>query len=141
MTYRLHRTTIVHGDIATVFAYFRNPRNLEAITPPWLGFRIVSTSDEVVRAGTRIRYRLSIAGIPVSWESCITEYSDQHHFADEQITGPYSRWYHRHTFRQVSGGVEMTDDVDYALPLGVIGRIVHWLVVRHQLSPTKPECC
>lgn len=133
MTYRLHRTVVVPGDIATVFAFFKNPRNLEAITPPWLGFRIVFTSDDVVSEGTRIRYRLRIGGIPMSWESRITEYADQAHFADEQVTGPYKRWYHRHSFRSVPGGVEMTDDVDYTLPFGPMGRAVHWLVVRRQL--------
>ena len=30
-------------------------------------------------------------------------------------------------------GVEMTDDVEYRLPFGPLGRLVHWLVVRHQL--------
>jgi len=48
------------------------PHNLEAITPPWLGFRILFTNDDTVRQGTRIRYRLRIAGIPMSWESRIT---------------------------------------------------------------------
>ena len=133
MPYRLHRKTFLHGDIADVFEFFKNPRNLEAITPPWLGFRIVASSDAAVCQGTRIRYRLSLAGIPMSWESRITEYADESHFADEQVTGPYARWYHRHTFRAVPGGVEMTDDVDYALPFGPLGRLAHWLVVRHQL--------
>jgi hypothetical protein len=131
--FRLHRTTFLRGDIAGVFAFFKNPRNLEALTPPWLGFRIVSSTDDAVRKGTRIRYRLSLGGIPMAWESRITEYEDASHFADEQVTGPYARWYHRHSFRVVPGGVEMTDDVDYALPLGPLGRFAHRVVVRHQL--------
>ena len=133
MSYRLCRTTILPGDVAHVFEFFKNPRNLEAITPPWLGFRIVSTSDDTVREGTRIRYRLSLASIPMAWESRITEYVDGSHFADEQVTGPYARWSHRHSFRAVPDGVEMTDDVEYTLPLGPLGRLVHWAVVRHQL--------
>jgi hypothetical protein len=133
MTHRLTRTTLLPGTVPEVFAFFKNPRNLETITPPWLGFRITSTSDETVREGTRIRYRLSLHGIPMSWESRITEYADDSHFADEQITGPYSRWFHRHVFRSVGGGVEMTDDVVYRLPFGPLGRVVDWLVVRHQL--------
>jgi ligand-binding SRPBCC domain-containing protein len=133
MTHRLVRTTVLPGTLPEVFAFFRNPRNLETITPPWLGFRITSTSDDTVREGTRIRYRLSLHGIPMSWESRITEYADGSHFADEQVTGPYARWYHRHLFRAVAGGVEMTDDVEYRLPFGPLGRLVHWLVVRHQL--------
>ena len=132
-TYHLVRKTQLAGDLSSVFAFFKDPRNLETITPPWLGFRITSTSDSVMRSGTRIRYRLTLHGIPMSWESRITEYVENSHFADEQITGPYARWYHRHSFRTVDGGVEMTDDVEYRLPFGPLGRLVHWLVVRHQL--------
>jgi ligand-binding SRPBCC domain-containing protein len=131
--YRLVRTTQLAGDLATVFAFFKDPHNLETITPPWLGFRITSTSDAVMRSGTRIRYRLRLHGIPMSWESRITEFVENSHFSDEQITGPYSLWYHRHSFRTVDGGVEMTDDVVYRLPFGPLGRLVHWLAVRHQL--------
>ena len=133
MTHRLVRTTTLRGDLARVFEFFKNPGNLETITPPWLGFRVTSTTDNAVREGTRIRYRLSLFGLPLSWESRITEYTANSHFADEQVHGPYSRWYHRHSFRQVNDGVEMTDDVEYRLPFGPLGRLVHWLVVRHQL--------
>ena len=131
--HRLVRTTRLGGDIERVFEFFKDPRNLETITPPWLGFRITSTSDEVVRNGTRIQYRLRLHGIPLSWESRITELVENAHFADEQIRGPYARWYHRHSFRAVEGGVEMTDVVEYRLPFGPVGRLVHWLIVRHQL--------
>jgi ligand-binding SRPBCC domain-containing protein len=134
MSHTLRRTTVLRGSLEEVFAFFENPRNLETITPPWLGFRIVSTTDDTVREGTRIRYRLRVHGIPMSWESRITEYVANSHFADEQIAGPYARWYHRHVFRQVAGGVEMTDEVDYRLPFGALGRLVHWLVVRHELK-------
>ncbi|MDA1082217.1 MAG: SRPBCC family protein [Gemmatimonadetes bacterium] len=133
-SHTLRRTTFLPGALADVFAFFNDPRNLETITPPWLGFRITSTSDETVREGTRIRYRLRLHGIPMNWESRIKEYVDQSHFADEQLSGPYARWYHRHRFRAVAGGgVEMTDEVEYRLPFGPLGRLVHWLVVRHQL--------
>ena len=133
MTYRLRRTTVLPGTVEDVFAFFRDPRNLERMTPPWLAFTITSTTDATVRKGTRIRYRLCLLGVPLSWESRITEYADNSHFADEQVTGPYATWYHRHSFRLAAGGVEMTDIVDYRLPFGVLGRLVHWLVVRHQL--------
>ena len=132
-SHRLVRTTHLGGDIERIFEFFKDPRNLETITPPWLGFRIKSTSDDVVQSGTRIRYHLRLHGIPMSWESRITEFVENSHFADEQLSGPYSRWYHRHTFRAVDGGVEMIDDVEYRLPFGPFGRLVHWLIVRHQL--------
>lgn len=133
MTYTLTLTTFIPRDLPTVFAFFKDPRNLEAITPPFLGFRVDSFTDAVGREGTRIRYRLSLHGIPMRWESRITEYVEGSHFADEQLRGPYASWYHRHLFRAVDGGVEMTDVVTYALPFGPLGRLVHGLVVRRQL--------
>ena len=134
MTHRLTRTTVLSGTLTDVFAFFKNPRNLESITPPWLGFRITYLSDDIVREGSRIRYRLSLHGVPIAWESRIAEYVEDSCFADDQVAGPYSLWYHRHVFRAVPGGVEMTDDVQYRLPFGPVGRLVHWLVVRRQLA-------
>jgi ligand-binding SRPBCC domain-containing protein len=133
MTYRLARKTLLRGDLSSVFAFFKDPRNLEKLTPPWLGFRIISSSDATVREGTRIGYRLRLHGIPLAWESRITEYVEDSHFADEQTKGPYAHWYHRHSFRAVADGVEMTDDVEYRLPFGPFGRLAHWLFVRRQL--------
>ena len=133
MRYRLLRTQHVAAPIAEVFAFFSDPFNLEAITPPWLGFRILEASDRPVRKGTRIRYRLRLRGIPLRWESVISEFVDGEMFADEQVTGPYRYWRHEHRFRQEAGGVAIEDRVDYALPLGPLGRIAHAVAVKRQL--------
>jgi ligand-binding SRPBCC domain-containing protein len=134
MRHRLERTQIVPGDLTEVFAFFKSPRNLEAITPPWLGFRVVHSSDSEVCEGTRIAYRLRLHGIPITWESRITEYAENAMFADEQLKGPYRYWYHRHLFRAVPGGVAIDDIVEYELPFGPLGRLVHRLFVRRQLA-------
>lgn len=134
MGYRLYRQQVVGGTLEEVFAFFKNPRNLEQLTPPWLGFQILGATDDAVRLGTRIRYRLRVNGIPMGWESVIAEYEEGAMFADKMLRGPYQRWYHEHRFRQVPGGVEVIDVVDYALPLGPLGRLVHGLVVRRQLN-------
>jgi ligand-binding SRPBCC domain-containing protein len=133
MGYRLERRQVVGGSLASVFSFFKEPRNLEAITPPWLGFRILEASDQQVQAGTRIRYRLRLHGIPLSWESRIAEYAENRMFADEQVTGPYRRWYHRHLFEEVPGGVAIEDIVDYEMPFGPMGRLAHAIAVRRQL--------
>jgi ligand-binding SRPBCC domain-containing protein len=132
--YRLERRQVVAGDLATVFAFFEDPRNLEVITPPWLRFRVLDTTDARVRSGTVIRYRLSLCGVPFAWTSRIAEVEEGVRFADEMLAGPYRSWYHRHRFRAVPDGVEIEDVVDYALPLGVLGRLAHALMVRRQLD-------
>jgi ligand-binding SRPBCC domain-containing protein len=134
MEQQLQRRQVVGGSLGAVFAFFKEPRNLEVITPPWLGFRVVQAPDRVDRAGIRIEYRLRLHGIPLRWTSRISEYVEGESFADEMITGPYRRWYHRHRFRAVPGGVEMEDVVDYSLPFGVLGRLAHGVFVRRQLE-------
>jgi ligand-binding SRPBCC domain-containing protein len=132
--YRLERRQVVGGELPAVFGFFKSPRNLEAITPPWLGFRVLDASDPEVREGTRIAYRLRLHGIPFRWESRIAEFREDAMFADEQVVGPYRTWYHRHLFHAVPGGVMLEDVVDYQMPFGPLGRFGHAAVVRRQLQ-------
>jgi ligand-binding SRPBCC domain-containing protein len=126
----LERCQLLARDLPATFGFFKNPHNLGGLTPPWLHFRIVSVSDAEIREGTRIRYRLRLHGIPLGWESVISEYAENTVFADRMVSGPYRRWYHRHEFRAVPGGTEMRDRVEYELPFGVLGRMGHLLVER-----------
>jgi ligand-binding SRPBCC domain-containing protein len=132
--YTLERSTLIPGELDTVFRFFENPRNLKEITPPWLNFRVVSTTDEVMRRGTKIRYKIRWLGLSMPWESLIAEYEKNEMFADEMLRGPYKSWYHVHQFRSVADGVEMSDRVDYELPLGPLGGFAHSLMVRRQLE-------
>ncbi len=130
----LERRQRVPAPLQTVFAFFKDPYNLSTITPPWLHFQVRSATDNPVREGTRIRYRLRWHIFPMRWESRITEYREGEAFADEMLVGPYRSWYHRHRFRSVEGGVEVFDRVEYALRFGPLGRLAHALVVRKQLE-------
>lgn len=129
----IHRVQLVEAGIADVFAFFADPHNLEQITPAWLHFRITEARDRPVREGTRIRYRLRLHGIPFGWESVIAEYEAGWMFADRQVTGPYSHWYHRHLFHELRDGTVIEDIVEYALPLGRLGNLAHALAVQGRL--------
>ena len=130
----LTRRQKVFSDLETVFAFFEDPLNLEIITPPWLHFEVHEATDDRVRLGTEIAYKLKWQVFPMSWRSRISEYEPRVLFADEMIHGPYQRWYHRHLFEEVPGGVLVTDVVDYKLPFGLLGWIAHRLVIREQLE-------
>lgn len=134
MTHQLRRKEVVRASLEEVFTFFKDPYNLEAITPPWLAFKVDATTERSVRVGTEIRYTLRLHGIPMRWKSRISEYVEGESFTDEMLRGPYRTWHHRHLFRPVEGGVEIEDVVDYVLPFGPLGRLVHALVVRRQLA-------
>jgi ligand-binding SRPBCC domain-containing protein len=118
-----------------VWNFFAHHSNLEKITPPSMGFRIISHHHgELMYSGQIIEYTFKpLLGIPVYWMTGITQVKDNMYFIDKQIKGPYSLWHHQHHFKSIEGGVEMTDIVHYRIPLGFIGRIANSLFVKEKL--------
>lgn len=116
------------------WAFFSNPNNLNEITPPELAFKITSPFVEAMHEGQIVTYRVKIAPcIYVNWVTEIKAVSPNSAFVDEQRFGPYAFWHHRHSFEITSNGIIMQDLVSYALPFGIIGRIVHALYVKRKL--------
>ncbi len=111
--------------------FFSDLANLGKITPPDMHFRILpGTSSEGMYPGMIIRYRVSpLWGIPMSWATEITQVVPKKYFIDTQIAGPYRIWHHQHWFREVKGGVEMTDILHYSIPLGPLGRLLNTLLI------------
>ena len=131
---RFERTTFIAAPVARVFEFFAAPDNLGRITPPEMRFRITDGPGRPLREGDRIRYAMRVFGLPVRWTTLITIWRDGEVFADLQERGPYRYWLHTHTFREVPGGVEMHDLVEYDLPLGLLGRLVAGRLVARQLE-------
>jgi ligand-binding SRPBCC domain-containing protein len=72
--------------------------------------------------------------VRLRWLTEIVHVESGHYFVDEQRIGPYRLWHHEHHFAEQAGGTLMMDRVTYALPLGVIGDLVHAVWVRRQLQ-------
>ena len=101
-----------------------------------MGFQILYMSGgQKMYPGQLIQYVVQgLPGIPMHWTTEITHVHEPYYFVDEQRFGPYSLWHHQHHFKQVEGGVEMTDEVNYAIPLGILGRFAHWLLVGREVN-------
>jgi ligand-binding SRPBCC domain-containing protein len=130
----IHRLQLVRRPIAEVFSFFSKAENLEMLTPPFLRFRILSSLPIRIQKGTQIDYRIRLFGIPLRWRARIREFVQDRFFIDEQERGPYRKWTHLHTFREVPGGTEVGDVVHYELPLGTFGKLAHPLFVRNTLE-------
>jgi ligand-binding SRPBCC domain-containing protein len=124
-TYTLRREQVLPGTPDEVFPFFGEARNLEAITPPWLGFEVVTPEPVEMRVGTLIQYRLELHGIGVDWLTSIQAWEPGVRFVDTQVRGPYRLWHHTHDFRpgDEAGTTVMTDTVRYAIGWGVAGEI------------------
>ncbi|MEF3254071.1 MAG: SRPBCC family protein, partial [Deferribacterales bacterium] len=113
----LKRVQNIKGEIYKIWDFFSSPLNLSKITPEWLNFVVVSPVSSKMYSGMVIEYRVSpILNIPIKWITEITHVEEPYFFVDEQRFGPYKFWHHQHIFKEVDGGVEMTDLVHYILP-------------------------
>lgn len=130
----LTREQQIPGSRTELFSFFEDPGNLGVITPPWLKFRILTPLPILMQRGLEIDYRIHWMGIPLRWRTRITEYDPPSGFVDEQIRGPYKKWVHQHSFEQVGDTVVMRDQVKYALPFGIVGSFVHFVLIQRQLK-------
>jgi hypothetical protein len=123
----------VAAPLDEAFAFFADPYNLEAITPPWLRFRIVDAPAQLER-GTLLRYRLRLFGLPIGWLTEIRAWEPPGAFTDVQLRGPFQLWEHRHRLTAIPDGTEIADEVRYELFLGPLGELGRRLVVRRWLD-------
>jgi ligand-binding SRPBCC domain-containing protein len=130
----LEREQLVRAPAERVFAFFSDPRNLDALTPAWLRFEILPPVPIAMGKDARIDYRLRIGGIPVRWRTRITSFEPGCGFVDEQERGPYALWEHTHRFEATDRGVLVADRVRYALPFGPLGALAHGLWVHSALA-------
>lgn len=130
----LQREQWIPAPVDRVFAFFSDAGNLEAITPPWVHFRIRTPRPIAMHVDAKIEYRLQLAGVPLAWRTRITSWDPPHGFVDRQESGPYALWEHTHRFTPCGDGILMEDLVRYALPLGPLGALAHALAVRAALA-------
>lgn len=133
--YQLKTVQRLPIDMQTAWEFFSSPRNLSVITPPGMGFEVKTELLDKMYPGMFIKYKVRpIFGIPVTWVTEITHVEEGQFFVDEQRVGPYRIWHHQHFFKEIPGGVEMTDIVDYRLPFGILGDLVHPFLVGPRLK-------
>ncbi len=116
---------------AEIFPFFADAANLEAITPAWVNFKILTPLPIAMHAGTKIEYQIRIHGVPVRWKTDITLWEPPLRFRDEQVSGPYRQWIHTHEFIEKDGGTLCLDRVDYAV-WG--GHLINALFVRRDVA-------
>ncbi|MCB0348924.1 MAG: SRPBCC family protein, partial [Bdellovibrionales bacterium] len=107
---------------------------LEEITPPFLNFKVETTTSKVVAKGTKITYKLKLHGIPLKWHTTIEDFAANSFFIDNQTKGPYKRWHHTHTFTPLNKGTLLGDRVLYRLPFGWLGRCVAHFYVKKDVQ-------
>ena len=132
LTYKQH----IPVSIVEAWDFFSSPVNLARITPPEMMFRITNgISGQKIYEGMLISYTIyPFMMLPVQWETEIKKVDKPFLFEDRQKSGPYESWHHQHQFCEIPGGVEMTDRIDYVMPMAMFGDLVDFLIVSRRLE-------
>lgn len=133
--YTLHKVQKLPISVSEAWGFLSNPANLKTITPKYMGFDIISGVDRPIFSGQIIQYMVTpLLGIKIKWVTEITHVTDNEYFVDEQRFGPYALWHHKHFITPIKGGVKMEDIIDYKLPLGKVGQLIHPFIVKPKLE-------
>lgn len=99
------------------------------------GERIVGgVSSGAMALGDAVTWRARHFGIPFTMTSRITEFIAPSRFVDEQVSGPFAHWWHEHVFEERNDATLMTDTVEFASPLGPLGRLVDTVVLTRYMT-------
>jgi len=133
--YTLHRKQKFPINIQQAWDFLSEPKNLKLITPDYMGFNVISGADKPMFSGQIIQYLVSpVLGFKLKWVTEITHVVDKHYFVDEQRFGPYSFWHHKHFIKEIDEGVEIEDIIDYKVPFGILGQLLHPVLVKPKLN-------
>ena len=92
------------------------------MTPPWEKVVLIEGGGSL-KPGGRVVLETRLGPIRLRWVAEHTEYEPGRMFADRQVSGPFSRWYHRHWFLDDgAGGTLLRDEVEFEPPFGRMGR-------------------
>ena len=133
--HRIQQSQFIQISLDEAWSFFATPRNLEAMTPSFLHFEILSEIPETLHSGLMIEYRIkAVAGVPMTWLTEIKHVEPLKRFVDEQRRGPFPFWFHEHRFKAVDGGIIMEDEVHYVMPWGLLGLLIHRIFIRSRLE-------
>ena len=132
--YTLRRKQSVAHPIQQVFAFFSDARNLEALTPSWLKFQILTSGSIAMAPGTKIDYRLRWHGLPLRWTTEIVQWEPPHSFEDIQLSGRHQSWHHIHRFEEITGGTQLTESCTIPCLSVCWAGFAHALSVRRNVN-------
>lgn len=129
---RIEQRIVIAAPIKRVFHFHDDTRNLLRITPPSIKVSIETMGEPGL--GYEVVLKVRQFGIfTMRWKVRITEYVPPTLMSDEQVSGPFAYWKQTRRLREVEGGTELTDIVEYKPPFGILGRIANALVIRRQV--------
>jgi ligand-binding SRPBCC domain-containing protein len=124
----------IAASAETVFAFHEAPDAFARLQPPWQVSEILQPPRSLA-VGTKVVLRTKIGPIWQRIEAEHVAYEPGRMFADRMTRGPFAAWLHRHVVTPLGPHTSrLTDDIEYELPLGALGRIFGGAYARRELE-------
>ncbi len=120
MRHKFSYSSIIFAPREEVWAFYCDTNNINQISPSYARVKI-ERADAPIRAGSEIIIT-TLLPPKMRWHVKVVEYIANHHFIDQQISGPFRFWRHTHLFEPSDVGTKLTDKVEFTLP-----PLIHWL--------------
>lgn len=127
------KESVIPASVEEVFAFHERPDAFALLQPPWEKTEIIAPPSSL-EVGTRVELRTKAGPF---WITIVAEhvaYEKNRHFEDVMMRGPFARWHHKHLFLEHEEGCVLRDEIEYAPPLGWLGRLVDPFFVRPKLN-------
>ena len=104
--------------------------------------RSLAHTGEVIVAGVRtgligldesVTFRGKHFGLTQTFTARVTAFDRPNSFCDEMTRGAFADFRHTHEFESVGESTRMRDTIDFASPLGIVGRAVDRLFMGRYL--------
>lgn len=130
----IHIETFIRAPIELCFDLSRSIDVHMASTTPSRERAVEGVTSGLIGPGETVTWEAVHFGVRQRLTSKITAYRRPRMFIDEMQRGAFKRWRHEHLFEGHANGTLMIDEVDYASPLGLLGRLVDALVLKNYMT-------
>lgn len=97
---------------------------LERLMPAFAQAKVLEHPGAIAE-GAVTRLQVRALGFPVEWVARHHDVLPGRGFSDTQVSGPFARWSHRHSFLPEGPAASLMEDrVEYELPGGSLGRLL-----------------
>lgn len=95
---------------------------------------VAGVTSGLLGPGDEVTWEARHFGIRFRMTARITHFDSPRCFVDEQVRGPFTFWWHQHTFQPLGNGTRMIDVARYAVPFGLVGRVVDQLFLNRYMK-------
>jgi uncharacterized membrane protein len=121
---KVKRSITINAPVEKVFNYLADPMNQPEWVPSIMEIKDVSGSG----VGQHFRWTYKMAGVLLKGESTTTEHIPNKRTVTQSKGGVTSTWIHN--FESHDGGTMMELDIEYTIPIPVIGKLAEKIVLK-----------